>query len=123
MKNKGITLIALVISILVLIILSAVAINLSLGHNGILTKAEKAKENYIIAQNVEETEIDELYSQILIASDSTVTLTTEQLNEYINKKVNEMLVGQQQTITTEKGKYSFEKKEILFFVHFGIMFH
>lgn len=45
--NKGITLIALVITIVVLIILAGVAINLSLGENGIFNKAEQAKESTI----------------------------------------------------------------------------
>ena len=37
-NNKGITLIALVITIVVLIILAAVAINLSIGENGLFRK-------------------------------------------------------------------------------------
>ena len=48
MKNvKGITLIALVITIVVLIILSSVGIYLTLGNNGILNKAEYAKNETI----------------------------------------------------------------------------
>ena len=44
MKNvKGITLISLVITIVVLIILSSVGIYLTLGNNGILNKAKEAK--------------------------------------------------------------------------------
>lgn len=41
--NKGITLIALVITIIVLLILAAVSIATLTGQNGILTQAEKAK--------------------------------------------------------------------------------
>jgi len=45
-RNKnGITLIALVITIVVLIILSSVGMYLSLGNNGIFTKARYAKNN------------------------------------------------------------------------------
>ena len=45
LKNvKGITLIALVISIIVLLILSAVSIAILTGENGILTQANEAKE-------------------------------------------------------------------------------
>ena len=39
-KNKGITLISLVITIIVLIILASVGIYLSLGNNGVFTKAQ-----------------------------------------------------------------------------------
>jgi len=42
-KNKGITLIALVTTIVVLIILAGVVLNLILGENGIFNKAEEAK--------------------------------------------------------------------------------
>ena len=45
MKNKGITLIALVITIIVLLILAGVTIATLTGDNGILTKAVTAKEN------------------------------------------------------------------------------
>ena len=43
-KTKGITLIALVITIIVLLILAGVSISMLTGDNGILTQAEKAKE-------------------------------------------------------------------------------
>lgn len=43
-KEKGITLIALVITIIVLLILAGVAIATLTGDNGVLTKAASAKE-------------------------------------------------------------------------------
>ena len=43
-KNKGITLIALVITIIVLLILAGVSIAMLTGQNGILTQAQKAKQ-------------------------------------------------------------------------------
>ena len=42
-KNNGITLIALVITIIVLLILAAISIATLTGKNGILTKANLAK--------------------------------------------------------------------------------
>ena len=42
-KNKGITLVALVVTIVVLLILAGVSINLVLGNNGIIAKAKEAK--------------------------------------------------------------------------------
>ena len=41
--NEGITLIALVVTIVVLLILAGVSLNLVLGNNGIITKAQDAK--------------------------------------------------------------------------------
>ena len=42
-KNQGITLIALVITIIVLIILAGVTINIVLDQNGIIEKTQEAK--------------------------------------------------------------------------------
>ena len=52
-NNKGITLIALVITIIVLLILAGVTINLTLGENGIFRTAEQAGRNYTQAQEQE----------------------------------------------------------------------
>ncbi len=43
-KNRGITLIALVITIIVLLILAGVSIAMLTGQNGILTQAQNAKQ-------------------------------------------------------------------------------
>ena len=42
-KEKGITLIALVITIVVLLILAGVSLNLVIGNNGIITKSREAR--------------------------------------------------------------------------------
>ena len=52
--NKGITLIALVITIIVLLILAGVSIAMLTGENGVLTKATEAKDQTEIAQEKEE---------------------------------------------------------------------
>ena len=44
LKNKGITLVALVVTIVVLLILAAISINLVLGQNGLITYAKKASK-------------------------------------------------------------------------------
>ena len=41
-RNKGITLIALVITIIVSLVIAGIALSLSLGNNGILEKSKKA---------------------------------------------------------------------------------
>ena len=42
-KSSGITLIALVITIIVLLILAGISISMLTGENGLLTKADEAK--------------------------------------------------------------------------------
>ena len=65
MKNqKGITLISLVITIVILIILAGVAINMTLGENGIFTKAQEAKKVQAIASAKEQIGLEILEAQI-----------------------------------------------------------
>ena len=63
-ENKAITLIALVITIVVLIILASVAINMTLGNNGLFTRAKTAKEQYQNAQDYEQTQIAKYSNEI-----------------------------------------------------------
>lgn len=64
MKERGITLIALIITIVILIILAGIGINLTIGENGIFTKAKESKNNYLIGANKEEKEIDLLTNEL-----------------------------------------------------------
>ena len=52
-KQRGITLIALVVTIIVLLILAGVSVSMLTGQNGILTNATKAKENTGAASDLE----------------------------------------------------------------------
>ena len=90
-RNRGITLIALVVTILVLIILAGVTINLSLGNNGIFSKAKLAKEEYSNATIDEQEKLNELYSQLYVATndDTQITISVKDLNSLIQQKVEE----------------------------------
>ncbi len=63
-KQKGVTLIALVITIIVLIILAGVAINALVGENGIITQAQKAKNDTEEGKKNEESGLLSLEEQI-----------------------------------------------------------
>lgn len=52
-KEKGITLVALVVTIVVLLILAGVSLSLVLGNQGIVTKANEGKVNYTNAAEEE----------------------------------------------------------------------
>ena len=65
MKNRnGITLIALIITIVILIILAGVAINLAVGENGIFNKAKFAKEKYTNEEYLEQEQLNEIYAYL-----------------------------------------------------------
>lgn len=63
-KSKGITLVALAVTIIILLILTGISINLTLGDNGLITMAKKAKEDMQLAQIEEQKNLNELYTQI-----------------------------------------------------------
>lgn len=52
-NKKGITLIALVVTIIIMLILAAVAVQMSMGDNGLIKKAEYAKTEQAKAELVE----------------------------------------------------------------------
>lgn len=52
-KSKGITLVALVITIIILLILSGVVLSLIIGENGLVQKAKQSKEISVIASEKE----------------------------------------------------------------------
>lgn len=80
-KNNGITLIALVITIIVLLILAGVTIATLTGDNGILTKANEAKT--ITNEKDEEEQIEIGYTEYLMA---------DQTGEKVDFKVSEATV-------------------------------
>lgn len=57
-SNVGITLIALIITIIVLLILAGVTLNMVMGENGIINKAQLAKEKTNEAQKDEEEQLN-----------------------------------------------------------------
>ncbi len=63
-ETSGITLIALVVTIVVLIILAAVSINVVLGENGLIQRAQKAKELHEGAAQNEAEALDTLLRRI-----------------------------------------------------------
>ena len=63
-EKRGITLIALVITIIVLLILAGVSISMLTGDNGIITQAQKAKEKTEEAKIREEQQLESLLNKI-----------------------------------------------------------
>ena len=56
-NEKAVTLISLVITIIILLILAGVTLSLTLGDNGIITQAQKAKEAQEIAAIKEDIQL------------------------------------------------------------------
>lgn len=113
-KYNGITLISLVITIILLIILAGIAINLSIGENGLFSKTKYVKEEYLNAQENEKEQINSLYSQMLIATNenSKITINIEELNKIIDEKVNEKINRLISQPLKHEEKYKFTSSEI-----------
>lgn len=88
-KSNGITLIALVITIVVLLILAGVSIAMLTGNNGIITQAKLAKENTDLAKEEEKNKLSNN-------------------NEYINEQTGNAVPGK---IVTETKKDNYVDSE------------
>lgn len=92
-KQNGITLIALIITIVILLILAGVVLNLTIGERGIFNIAKNASKNFMDAQNKELSDLDKLYSELKIATgdNSQITVNIEDLKKIIQEEVNSQL--------------------------------
>jgi len=59
-QEKGITLIALVVTIIIMLILAGVSISLVLNNNGVISKAKDARDQYAEAQTNDEKQLNEV---------------------------------------------------------------
>ena len=102
-NKKGITLIALVVTVVVLIILAGVSINAVLGDNGIIKKANQA------ASVTKEAEVKEAINRTIL--EFYLTNDYETLEDFLKAKVTEGKIDSvtknaDGTLTVKKGNYS-----------------
>ena len=102
-EMKGITLVALVVTIVVLLILAGVSINAVLGDNGIIKKANQA------ASITKEAEVKEAINRTIL--EFYLTNDYETLEDFLNAKVSEGKIDSvtknaDGTLTVKKGEYS-----------------
>ena len=81
-KNQGITLIALVVTIIVLLVLAGISIQMLTGQNGILNRASEAKKK---------TEFAEMEEKIKLAYANAVATKYANNGEDINNTVADLL--------------------------------
>ncbi len=101
-EERGITLIALVITIIVLLILAGVSIAMLTGENGILTQAQNAKNK---TEEVEEKEKIQLaITEAQLGDNGYQKLTEENLQKEINEQFGD---GAVRVYPNEKNAFSF----------------
>ena len=97
-KQRGITLIALVVTIVILLILAGISLNIVLGNNGIITKAQEAKiaNNHSTVYEAMQLQYDNYYTEST-TGENDADFITDLKNKSIldeNMDVNvETLVG------------------------------
>ena len=64
-NNKGVTLIVLVVTIVVLMILAGVTLNLTIRNNGIINQAKETVNALKNEEEVSQTQIDTYYNRIV----------------------------------------------------------
>ena len=103
-KASGITLIALVVTIIVLLLLAGISIMMLSGNNGVLQRAGEAKEETEEKQIIEQARMDILSTQTLKLTDE---ITERELKSILSKYG--VLSKEERTIdkklTSKDGKY------------------
>ena len=102
-SKKGITLVALVVTIVVLLILAGVSINAVLGDNGIIKKANQA------ASVTKEAEVKEAINRTIL--EFYLTNDYETLEDFLKAKaedgsIDSVTKNADGTLTVKKGEYS-----------------
>ena len=82
-RQKGITLIALVVTITVLIILATVSINTVLGDNGIIGRAQKARDSYQNSQKTEDEQMAVLANEMAQYDEDENSGVIEKTKSYV----------------------------------------
>ena len=101
LTNKGITLIALIITIIILLILAGVTIQFTLGENGILRHAQNSGEKYSMQSVKEELELDVADIKTEIYKEERRKATLIDLNNLLNKEKYNTELHYEPLATTE----------------------
>ena len=95
LQEQGITLIALVITIILLLILAGVTLNAAIGENGLFERAKLAREKYEEAETDESRKLENLESEIdkqLRESITTVTNTEHETDTFEDSLGNPVVI-------------------------------
>ena len=102
-RQNGITLIALVVTITVLIILATASINAVLGQNGIIKKAKQAKEMYSNSIAKDNEEMDRLLNEMAQYNEGGTTGDIDPTRNWDLDKVNKVTSEDNIVVPVPKG--------------------
>lgn len=112
-KERGITLVALVVTIVVLLILAGVSISMVLGNNGIVTKAketqtaqDKAYAEDVVESGLKAVQIEVLSNTLPTGKIANVAYVVEKIDDHAFK----VKADSKDTITYTKGTSTYDIK-------------
>ena len=92
-NNKGITLIALVVTIVVLLIITGVSVSMFTGDNGIISQAKKAKEETTISEEKEQVETKYVSAECKKVATNEPVNSTDVQQEFDNENIDVTVEG------------------------------
>lgn len=107
-EKKGITLISLVITIIILLILAGISINMLAGENGLLIKAKEAKEESAKAYYQDEIQLIIMEKQI---EKSNNIDEKRELIELVEEGIKQKPWQESTTICDDEGNDKIEPKK------------
>ena len=121
-RDRGITLIALIVTIVVLIILATISINAVFGENGIIGKAKQAKDMYENGQAEEDAAMQEMLDQMeegitATIEGKTVKITKGNVKDYLGKVVSNY-APTTDTVTIGSKEYKVSTQYRLYYIDF-----
>ena len=115
-SNKGITLVALVITVIVLLILAAVGIGAIAGPDGIIAKAKQAAEGYNDAAQDEAQTINELLNMIGGGNTPQEGISAEDINKNPTKYYGKEVIYSPQNGATDRWKIFYADEENIYLI-------
>ena len=104
-KNSGITLVALVVTIVVLLILAGVSINLVVGQNGLINRAKEAAKNTTLASLIDEVQTEIVAEQTKVKNMEFLNTNLKDVLDRYFENVPESYYLKSDTVLKTKAEY------------------
>ena len=104
-ENHGITLVALVVTIVVLLILAGVSINLVIGQNGLINRAKEAAKNTTLASLIDEVQTEIAAEQMKVKTMELLNTNLKDVLDRYFENVPESYYLKSDTVLKTKAEY------------------
>ena len=104
-ENHGITLVALVVTIVVLLILAGVSINLVIGQNGLINRAKEAAKNTTLASLIDEVQTEIAAEQMKVKTMEFLNTNLKDVLDRYFENVPESYYLKSDTVLKTKAEY------------------